>query len=752
MAIIPKKSANDSIISYHEKEYIKCRKGGHMISNIIGLFKPIIIINIMLCALWSFFNLRSQKKWKKDKEELQRHCTEMQEHMGSQKTLLQAALQALPGGFYDVRFDPDDSAGFLTGRCKSISWCKAFRFKEQVQPSDWWLERVHPEDRGPLLEAWQSFLTRNGGVNTLCYRLLDGRGVYREILTCQNYPVLDDTGMMHLSGMDMDISSVYRHQDTEGFDHVLAGALVNSQDVLATVTDSRGKVFYANDLVQQHLGREEAELVGKSWDKIILEVKEQTNSGDTHLDYFPSVFGGPRSVRWFNNEILNQKGERASLSLGIDSTEIEEAKKEINRLAYYDALTGLPNRVKMFSDLEGVLQKYPRNVAMLFLDLDEFKDINDVFGHDMGDEVLRNFAQLLSIALGEYPVYRLGGDEFVCLLQSLNVESEVKRMAKRLFKLLQSPVSVHNKNYYLSCSIGAALYPEHGINEKELYKAADIAMYYAKEKGKNRLCFYNPELTNQALYRIAISSDIHKGLLKKEFHMVYQPICTKDQIYGFEALIRWKHPVFGSIAPLDFIPLAEKNGTIGELGYWILDQVFSDIKRFHDQVGEQQTFFINVSAKQLRDKKFVTKVQRKLFEMDIDARYVIFEITESAVIEDFDAFRDILMQIRELGIRIALDDFGTGYSSLSYLTKLPVDIVKLDKSFIDNVSLRSDKNLIHNLIQLIQDYGMQTVGEGIETQNQFEELKKLHCSYFQGYYMSKPKLPKELWIDMGLVN
>ncbi len=720
-----------------------------MISNITGRFVPVIII---LCALWVFFNLSSQKKLKKEKEELQRRCAEIEECLGRRNTLLHAAQRALPGGFYDIRFAPDDPAGFLSGRCESITWSKAFHLRKQGYSSDWWLERVHPEDRGPLMDAWQSFLSRNGGVNTLCYRMLDGRGIYRRILTCQNYPETDETGVMLLSGMDMDISSIYWHQDREGFDQVLARALVNCQDVLAAVTDSRGELCYTNDLVQQHLGCKKDELLGQSWDKIISEVKEQTCHGDRQRDHFPSVFGGPRSVRWFCNDILNERGERATLSLGIDSTEIEEAKEEINRLAYYDALTGLPNRERMFSDLRDVLRKNQGDVAMLFIDLDEFKDINDVFGHDMGDEVLRTFSQLLSIAMEEYPVYRLGGDEFVCLVHSLNVEAEVKRMAKRIVQLLQSPVSVHKKSYYLSCSIGAALYPAHGTDEKELYKAADIAMYHAKEKGKNRLCFYDPELTNQALYRIAISSDIHKALLKKEFRMVYQPICTKERIYGFEALIRWKHPVFGNVAPLDFIPLAEKNGTIGELGYWILDQVFSDIKCFHDQVGEQQTFFINISAKQLRDKKFVSKVKRKLFEKDIDARFVIFEITESTLIEDFEGYRNILMQIRALGIRIALDDFGTGYSSLSYLTKLPVDIVKLDKSFIDNVSLQSEKKLVHNLIQLIQDYGMQTLGEGIETQNQFEELKKLRCSYFQGYYMSKPKPPKELWKDMGLLN
>ncbi|QRN86802.1 EAL domain-containing protein [Clostridia bacterium] len=721
-----------------------------MFRNIISWIVPAIIA--ILCVLWGFFNLYRQKKLETEKENLKHRVNEMKENLAQRDTLFREVLRALPGAFYELCFSKEEAAGFLSGKEKYPQWRKAFHFDRQEKPAEWWLERVHPEDREFLIRSWLTASSQKSEGKTLCYRLLDGRGIYRQILTCFSYSETNHAGMVRLKGLDLDITSIYQHRAGEGIERLLADALLEHQDILAAAIDRQGNICYANGLVQKHLGLSEEKLLGRSWEKTIMEVGEQTNCIENQAENFPSVASTPRNVRWLQKEALSEKGERTHLFLGIDATEIEKAKEEIKHLAYYDALTGLPNREKMFGDLRQYLQGENKKLAMLFIDLDEFKDINDVFGHDTGDEVLKTFTQILGLALADYPVYRLGGDEFVCLVDSASLQDEVKRLSRRIANLLQSPVSLHNKKYYLSCSIGAALYPKDAENEKELYKAADIAMYHAKEKGKNQLCFYDPELTNQALYRIAISSDIHKALLKGEYHMVYQPICTKEDLYGFEALIRWEHPVFGNIAPLSFIPLAEKNGTIGELGYWILDQVFTDIKNFCEKVSGQYVFFINISVKQLKDTKFVSKLKRKLFEREINAESVIFEITESTLIDDFEGYRETLKQIRDLGIRIALDDFGTGYSSLSYLTKLPVDIVKLDKSFIDNVALKSDKRLIYNLIQLIQDYGMQTLGEGVENRNQFEELKKLHCFYFQGYYLSKPKLPEDLWQDMGLVN
>lgn len=721
-----------------------------MFHNISSWIVPVIIA--IVCVLWGFFNLYGQKKLKNEKVNLEQHLREIEENLASKDALLHEALRALPGGFYETRFRLVDSAGFLTGREEYPLWCKAFHFDRQKRSSKWWLERVHPEDRAPLLKAWESSFIQNDEGKTLCYRLMDGRGMYRQILSCHTYSQTDGSGLVRLYGLDLDITSIYQHRAGEALEKLLADALLEHQDILATVVDDKGKLCYANNLVQKHLGLSEIELSDCIWEETISKLRKQTQCSEKQKDIFPSLIDGPRVVRWFQKEALSERGERSTLSLGIDRTEFENAKKEISRLAYYDSLTGLPNREKMLSDLKQYLQSKTKDLAMIFIDLDGFADINDVFGHDGGDEVLKSFTQILGLALVEYPVYRIGGDEFVCLVCFDEVKKEVKRLARRIVNLLQTPVSLHNKKYYLSCSIGVAVYPTDGEDEKELFKAADIAIRHAKEKGKNQFCFYDSELTNQALYRIAISSDIHKALLKGEYHMVYQPICTKNQVYGFEALIRWDHPVFGEIAPLNFIPLAEKNGTIGELGYWILDQVFSDIRKFCDEVSGEYAFFINISAKQLKDKRFVSKVKKKLFDMEIDTRNVIFEITESTLIDDFERYKEMLMQIHDLGIRIALDDFGTGYSSLSYLTNLPVDIVKLDKSFIDHVSVQPNNKLICNLIQLIQDYGMQTLGEGVENQNQFEELKKLHCFYFQGYYLSKPKRPEDLWQDMAVLS
>lgn len=442
-------------------------------------------------------------------------------------------------------------------------------------------------------------------------------------------------------------------------------------------------------------------------------------------------------------------GKDAIVAIVRDISERKKHEEEIRHLAFCDYLTALPNRVFVMSELQKELEKCGAESdqgAILFIDLDNFKKINDNFGHFFGDEVLAVLAdKLKTLSPEQFLPARIGGDEFVILCYGAGL-SEAEETAGKMLGLFSEPIVIHDNIINITCSIGIALYPQDGDTVRELFKNADMALYSAKDKGKDKHCFYRDEMSALMQYKLEMEEQLRHAYANQEFLLHYQPFydLSQKRVAGYEALIRWNSPRYGMVMPNRIIPLAEEIGLIGKLGDWVIDSAFSFAKRL-----QPHNLYIscNVSPVQLSQAGFVEKVLQKFDQYQLRRGSVALEITESCLIESFDDVSQKLALLREKGIRIYLDDFGTGYSSLNYLKNLPVDKIKIDKSFIDEiVSVGNGSQILKTIIILAHEMGLRTVAEGVETADQFEFLEKYGCDLIQGYLISRPK-PKEEIIE-----
>lgn len=443
---------------------------------------------------------------------------------------------------------------------------------------------------------------------------------------------------------------------------------------------------------------------------------------------------------------FNEKGQAIStFGAFTDITELKEHQRRIHDLAYYDSVTGLPNRVMLSEVISQSIQNADNNnskFAMIFMDLDNFKFVNDSYGHPVGDNLLVEVGNRLSeISDDKTMSFRLGGDEFIVLIENISDKDEVQQLLKYLDKILASPVIVEGNMFHVAHSSGIVLYPENGHDFNELLKNADTAMYKSKGAGKNTNTFYQPEMGKAAIEKAKIEADIHKALDNHEFELYYQPMVdiAEGKIKGWEALIRWLHPQQGMIPPGKFISIAEENGTILEIGKWVFQEACQYVKRMED--GGYTDFYIsvNISTHQLLQKEFTDFILSTIKEIGVVPEHIVIEITESVLIESIDLAIRKLKKLRNNNIKIALDDFGCGYSSLTYLKMLPINIVKVDKSFISDIETVDDtKNMTSIIILLAKQLGLKVVAEGVEERHQLEYLKKHGCDMFQGYLVSKP--------------
>lgn len=423
---------------------------------------------------------------------------------------------------------------------------------------------------------------------------------------------------------------------------------------------------------------------------------------------------------------------------------IRDRDEELKKMAYLDSLTGLANRMyfkEFLTELLDTKQEQQRN-AIIFLDLDNFKWINDTYGHSFGDEVLQSVSKKLQKFLkqGDF-IARLGGDEFVLTLVNFKDESVVQDFLEQLLYAFNSPINVGGYTLYSQMSAGVAIYPDDSRSADELLRFADTAMYYAKEHGKNNYQFYNSEIIASLTRKVKIENALRTALGRKEFELYYQPLIEvrTGKIRGFEALLRWNNPELGFIPPLAFIGVAEEIGLITSIGKWVLETACKKLAEWNEQYNEEFTICVNVSALQLKNKDFIHVVQGAIKESGINPEQLEIEITESVFIDSLEETINILGQVQSLGVGISLDDFGTGYSSLSYLRKLPISTIKIDKSFISDVIHSSkSKSLLETIILLAQKLQLSVVAEGIEEQKQLDQLIKYNCDFVQGYLFSKP--------------
>jgi diguanylate cyclase (GGDEF)-like protein len=421
--------------------------------------------------------------------------------------------------------------------------------------------------------------------------------------------------------------------------------------------------------------------------------------------------------------------------------------ERVEYLAYHDGLTTLPNR-SLFSKLltQGISQahRYNRKLAVLFLDLDRFKQINDTLGHDAGDLLLQEVGKRLKTCLRDSDaVARLGGDEFVVLLPELDEEKYAAMVARKILAAIGTPLSLAGQEFRVTASVGISIHPQDGLDEQTLMKNADIALYQAKGEGRNNFQFYSDKLNANSLERLALESSLRRALERNEFQLHYQ--AKKDlrtsRVTGMEALLRWQHPDLGMVMPMQFIPLAEEIGLIVPIGKWVLKTACLQNVAWQKQGLPQLTMAVNLSARQFSDENLLRDITSVLEETGMDPRLLELEITESMLMHDVQKTMQILAQLKLMGARIAMDDFGTGYSSLSTLKQFPLDTIKIDGSFIRDVASNAqDKGLTTAIIAMGRTLSLTVVAEGVETKEQADFLREQSCDEFQGFYFNKPML------------
>jgi diguanylate cyclase (GGDEF)-like protein len=549
--------------------------------------------------------------------------------------------------------------------------------------------------------------------------------------------------------------------------------LVNTSPDIIYTLDAEGRFTYLNDSIQGTLGYMPGELIGRDYTTLI-----SSDQADFALHRFNDRRTGERATRNFElllrrkEDLLSSLTERTSeqrvvvelssmgmyrpSSLGMgeflgtygvarDISARKQAEATIAFQAYHDLLTGLPNRALFKDRLSQAMvhaKRHGQTMATLFLDMDHFKVVNDTLGHLVGDGLLQALAQRLRGCLREGDTLsRIGGDEFMVLLPHIRTRDNAAYIAQKIIAALKQPFNVEDNELYASMSIGIAIFPDDGDNIETLIKHADIAMYHAKDHGRNDYKFFTQDLHKSFTGRLAVENEMRHALEKKEFEVFYQPqVAVESQrIRGMEALIRWNHPTRGMVAPNDFIPIAEESGLITPISEWVMSAACRQAKLWRDADLPPITMAINLSARQIEHPQFVEKFMQCLHKYMADGKGIEIEITETTLMRDMDGAISKLRKLAEMGVEISIDDFGTGYSSLSYLKKLPINTIKIDRSFIHDLTghMNNGSTIVAGIAAMAKGLKLKVVAEGVETQEQLDYLQTLGCDTYQGFLYSR---------------
>lgn len=496
-------------------------------------------------------------------------------------------------------------------------------------------------------------------------------------------------------------------------------------------------------------------LLNKSKNNLSVEFRLISRNGDVK-----HIF-----MRGSLNNGKNDQGEADSIQYAAgtitDTSAQRNNEKKLNQMTYYDSLTHLPNRSMFIYKTTAIIRQKAENpglCAIAYIDIDNFKRINDTYGHYFGDDVLKQVGNSISAFLKQDAlIARLGGDEFLLLFPEVKDRHWLASRLEKLHRYIAKAMLVGGQEICITCSAGVAIYPMDGVNAEDLIKNADAAMYCAKDEGKNKSFFYEQAINTVIVKRTEMENHLRGALEKGEFELVYQPQLDmkSGRISGLEALLRWHSPVYGTVSPLEFIPIAEESGLIIPIGLWVLQEVCIQNKQWQEDDVCQLPVYVNISPVQLKDERLFFAISNILHITGLHPEYLRIEITENIFVDNFIHAVTVLKKIRNKGIQIALDDFGTGYSSLNYLKSLPLDVLKIDKSFVKDLKDgKKEKAIAETIVSLAHILNMSVVAEGVETREQFEYLRKIGCNLIQGYYISKPlpvkdigKVVKELCSD-----
>lgn len=541
-----------------------------------------------------------------------------------------------------------------------------------------------------------------------------------------------------------------------------AGVFRDTQEGII-ITDARGRILRVNEAFTRITGYSQAEVIGRTprmlrsgrhdkefYKKVWLELKV---SGVWQGEIWSRRKNGELYPEWLNISAVLDEHDKPVQYIGIfsDFTEKKLSEDRIYHLAHYDILTGLPNRALLQERLGQAVahaQRHGKPTAILFVDLDYFKRINDTLGHALGDQLLQVIAQrLLDCVRKGDTVARQGGDEFIIVLNELQHEDDAAIVADHILTEVARPIQLENHEVVISASIGISLYPGEAADVSTLLKNADAAMYRAKEHGRGIYQFFTPDLNARALERLTLESKLRRALLQQELRLEYQPQIDESlgKVTAVEALLRWENPELGRVMPGSFITVAEETGEIIPIGEWVLRQACLDFLDWQEAGCALERIAINISARQFRNPAFVSRIRTILEETGMPARHLELELTESTLITNSEDIRQMLQQLKALGVHIALDDFGTGYSSLTHLKRFPIDVVKIDKSFVQDIlNDPDDAAIIEAVIRMGQTLGIRIVAEGVENDAQLAFLRNHGCREMQGYYLGRPMTSDKL--------
>jgi diguanylate cyclase (GGDEF)-like protein/PAS domain S-box-containing protein len=535
------------------------------------------------------------------------------------------------------------------------------------------------------------------------------------------------------------------------------------------VTDPSGKIFSVNAAFTKITGFSALEAIGQT--PRILRSNRHPD------DFFREIWEALTVKGMWQGELWNQRKSgdvypqwtaisaikdndgtvKAYVAAFNDISELKRAQDKVEHQALHDPLTGLPNRALFNDRLDWALKSAARGskqIALLYLDLDRFKNINDSLGHTIGDHLLRDVADRLTARIrSSDTVARLGGDEFVILLEAVRQPTEVASAAKRVLGAFHEPFAIEGHEFFITASLGISVFPGDGEGSMELIRSADLAMYHAKKLGGDGFQFFSREMHDHVIHRVRLENHLRRALDLRQLRICYQPLveASTGDVFGAEALLRWDHPELGSVPPSEFIPLAEETGLIIPVGAWVLERACQQTKAWQDGGIKDVYASVNVSANQLTDNSFLDHVRRVIADNEISGEALTLEITENTLMKASHQAIHMLRNLKDVGIQIAIDDFGTGYSSLSYLKRFPIDTLKIDRSFI--VDLPGHKESIaitRSIIALAKNLSLHVLAEGVETRAQLEFLAAAGCDKIQGYYFSRPVAAEQMALNYPL--
>jgi len=629
-----------------------------------------------------------------------------------------------------------------------------------------WFEHIHPQDKKKML-LFTTKQIAQGNNHTLEYRFRKKDGTYIWILDIINVKKDAQGKVIQLYGFIIDITQQKETELALQKEKEFVSSVINAIDDSIMVVGLDYSVKMMNQKAYEALAKQgkQADRYLKCYDVFHDSINEcglkehqcpmsnvlKTKEIAKVIHLHKTSQGKDKYIEISATPLFNDSGEIESIiEIGHDITEhislVRELEKNTALLdfkAHHDDLTGLPNRTLYRDRLEMAIKKAQRSkekFAVLFLDLDHFKEVNDSLGHAAGDTVLVEATKRLKhLIRAEDTLARLGGDEFSILFEHIQDTQSVTSLAQKILEVFAEPFSVEGENVYIGCSIGISLYPDDGEKAEDLLKFADNAMYKAKEKGRNSFAYYTKSMTEQANRRLELEREIRAALQNNEFRLLYQPQVNAktNTIEGVEALIRWEHPLKGVISPYEFIRFAQQSRLIIDIDNWVMKQAFEDVSGWYKEGIFDGKLSLNLATKQLENNAFMDFLQKQLEYYKFDARKLVLEILEHDTMKNPNKSMERLNKLKSLHLSLALDDFGTGYSSLTYLYKFPIDELKLDRAFV-LAAKQGNPEIALAVIALAKALGLELVAEGVETQEDLDFMLEHGCYLIQGYYYSKP--------------